>query len=64
MIEEKDILVGLSDPDHVYISSPKSDDTEDVIELKIFLSACIHRRAQDPAFNSEIKLWLAKKVRH
>lgn len=64
MTEQKDILVAMADEDHVFVNRPATTDSSEVVDLKLFLLACIHRRAKDEEFDLQMKLWMSKKVQH
>jgi len=45
------------DDDYVRITPPGDDDSEHVIDIKMFILACLTRRNSDPKFEEDVRNW-------
>jgi hypothetical protein len=53
-----DVIVHRVDETHVLVTPPEPGDDQFVVEMKMFLLACLHRRNIDPNFDDQMKEWL------
>lgn len=53
-----EVLVHRIDETHVIVVPPEPEDPQSVIDVKMFLMACLHRRNLDSDFEDEMKNWL------
>ena len=56
-MDENDVIVWISDKDHVSVQPPKESDSQAVFGTKVFLLACLHRLVNDEDFAEEMSEW-------
>jgi hypothetical protein len=57
MSEPSATLAVILDDDFVRITPPTDDDSISVVDMKMFILACLTRRNQDPAFDRDMREW-------
>jgi hypothetical protein len=58
MTEDGDVLVRLLDDRNAMVIPPQDTDTDNVVGVKLFLMACLHRRVIDEGFDDNMREWV------
>lgn len=58
MTEDGDVLVRLLDDRNAMVTPPTDTDNDNVVGVKMFLMACLHRRVLDESFDENMREWI------
>jgi hypothetical protein len=58
-MNDNDVLVYKIDEDHCQVLPPPDGEAIGMSNTRLFLLACLHKRALDPAFEEDLRLWIS-----